>query len=220
MKKIVALALFVMLILSVSLASAALTDNKASIARLYGEYRMVTDTDNQLWDRAEWESVGYKKTKAGGYMHYFDRAGMAIQTEVNYDGDKPDSYVKAQRFTPVGIFRIKDLKTYLPEIYDLVTSPKAEVFTTNDQVTRQFREDRSPLTIGVLVRQPLAQNKALYTLVAFNVKDEGRLLKDAKFVTRDLYIQEIAIQRFYRVDLEDQTGTVMNWDWMKTNIFK
>lgn len=220
MKKLVAMLVFALLVVTCGQAFAALSDTRATIAAQYGEYRMVVDIDGQLWTKEEWEHSGHKKAKAGGFMHYFDRGGMAIQTEVAYDGDKPASYVRAQRFTPVGIIRIKDLQKYLPEIYALVASPKAEVFTSHAQVTRSFREDRSPVTLGVVVKQPVPGQPSWYTLVAFNVKDEGRLLKDAKFLTKEAFINEISVERVYRVDLEDPLGYVMQWDWAKTNIFK
>jgi len=220
MKKVVALCLFALLAAPATPAFAGLTDTPATIAAKYGEYRMVVDTDNQLWTKEDWEASGHVKFRAGGFMHYFDRAGMAIQSEVNYDGSKPDSLVKAQRFTPVGIVRIKDLKTYLPEIYELVTSPKAEVFTTLAPLTRNFREDRSPLTLGVMVKEPIKGKSSCYTLVAFSIKDEGRLVKEAKYITRDTFIQEISVERFYRIDLEKVDGEVMQWEWMKGNIFK
>lgn len=58
-----------------------------------------------------------------------------------------------------------------------MTDPKAEIFTTDRQVTRNFREDASPLTLGVVVKKPVGGRAGWFTLSCFNLKDEGRLLK-------------------------------------------
>jgi hypothetical protein len=216
MKKLVLLTLFIFVLACSGQAFAGLNDTRADIEKTYGGYRMVVDSDNQLWAREEWEAKGHKKAQAGGYMYYFDRAGMALQMEVNYDGDKNDSKVRAQRITPAGVMKVKELKTYLPEVYALVTDPKAEVFTTPRPVSRNFREDASPLTLGAVVKKPVGGRAGWYTLVAFNLKDEGRLLKEAKYVTPELYIQEITLERIYRIDLEDSESTTgaKYWDYV------
>lgn len=220
MKKLVALILFVFLLGCSGQAFAALTDTRAAIEKDYGGYRMVVDTDSQLWTREEWEAKGHLRAVANVYMYYFDRAGMAIQMDVSYDSDSPTAPVKAQRITPSSAIRIKDLRKYLPEVYQLVTSPQAAVFTSNSQVTRNLSDDRSPLTLGVIVKQTVKARGTWYTLVSMNVKDEGRLVKQAKFVNRDLFIQELCIERFHQSDLDDPRGPAADWDWMKTNLFK
>ena len=72
MRKLVVMALFIIMTAESSVAFASLDDTKASIATQYGEYRMVIDTDNQLWTKADWDSRGYKKAKAASYMYFFE----------------------------------------------------------------------------------------------------------------------------------------------------
>lgn len=220
MKKLVAVMLGAFLLACSGQAFAALSDTRADIEKNYGGYRMVVDSDNQLWAREDWEAKGQARAQAGGYVYYFDRNGLAFQMEVAYNDDSPASRIKAQRITPVSAIRIKDLKAYLPEVYALVTSPKAEVFTTNDQLSRNLSDDRSPLTLGVLVKEEVKSRGTWYTLVAFNVKDEGRLVKNAKYVNKDLFVQELSVERFRQSDLTDQRSPTLEWQWMKDNLFK
>lgn len=220
MKKLVTLILFLFLLACSGQVFAAVDDTRDYIEKTYGGYRMVIDTDNQMWAREEWETKGRIKAQPNSYVYYFDRNGLAFQMEVKFHDDSPTSRVKAQRITPAAAIRIKDLKAYLPEVYGLVTSPKAYVFTTNTELSRNLSDDRSPLTLGVLVKQEVKSRGTWYTLVAINVKDEGRLVKNAKFVNNELFIQELSIERFRQSDLDDPRGPTLEWEWMKTNIFK
>lgn len=200
MKKIIALLLFGLITMSSSFAFAALTDNRAAMAALYGEYRFVIDEDKQLWSKAEWEAKGHKKAKANSYIHYFRRDGLGFQLEVQYEGNSPDSFVRAQRITPDMGIKAYELKSYLPEIYQLVVNPEAKAFGTTEKITRNFRDDSSPVILGVVLKQPLSRaGSTQYTLLSFNIREEGRLVKDEKDINRDTYIHEILVERkFYK----------------------
>ncbi len=126
MKKLVALCVFALLVLSVSQAFANLDDNRASMAVKYGDYRLVIDKSGHLWTKADWEGGGSAKAKAGAYVYYFTRNGLSMQMEVQYEGDKPDSRVTIQRITPGSGIQIKEFKDYFPEVYTLTVDPKAQ----------------------------------------------------------------------------------------------
>ncbi|SDF51231.1 hypothetical protein [Sporolituus thermophilus] len=211
MKKLTALVLAALILATAGTAFANLDDTRATIAARYSEYRLVIDTDNQLWTKAEWEATGYKKAKAASFLHAFERQGLHIQMEVQYENNSPGALVKAQRFTPDLAIKIKDFKHYFPEIYALIASPKAEAFATYRDLTRNFQEAKSPVTMGVVVKTPPAPGKGgYYTLIAFNVQDEGRLLKDAKYINENTYIREFTIERIFRSAAQDALG---NGDW-------
>lgn len=93
MRKSIAISIFSLLLMMSSVAFANLNDNKASIQTRYGDYRLIIDSDNQLWTKADWEVKGTKEVKAASYMYSFTREGLRIQMEVLYSGDKPDSVV-------------------------------------------------------------------------------------------------------------------------------
>lgn len=215
MKKIIALSLFVLLTLSCASAFASLHDTRATIAAQYGEYRFVIDNDNQLWTKADWDAKGSKRAVANSYIYYFSRNGLNFQMEVQYDGTKPESFVRAQRITPDMGIKIKELKDYLPEIYELATAPEAGVFTTTNEITRNFREKGSPVTLGVMVKKQIKRSSTYYTMLAFSIKDEGRLVNEAKFITPDTYIEELVLERRLI-----QEGSESQWAWQKTNMFK
>ena len=216
MKKIILLALFAILALSAGTACANLNDSRAVIEERYGGYRLVVDTDGQLWTRAEWEAGGAQKAKAGAFMYYFTRNGINIQMEVLFDGNGPDAYVKSQRFTPDTSIQIKEFKAYFPEVHALLISPKAKSFVTYKELTRNFRDEHSPVTLGVVVREtPITGKGNFYTLAAFNVKDAGRLIKDAKYLNKDCYIHEFTIERISRYEADDCGETLNGWEWIK-----
>lgn len=196
-KFITAAALCVVMSASAGTAFASLDDNRRSISDQYGEYRMVVDTDNQLWPKQEWEEKGRLRAKAGIYMYSFSRRDLGVQLEVLYTSDRPDASVRGQRFTPSMSLKIKDFKTYFPEVYQLIASPKAAAFASYDGVSKYFQEQTSPVTLGVVVQTaPSASvHKGSYTLIAFNIQDEGRLIKDAKYIDEDTYIKEFTIER-------------------------
>jgi len=215
MKKLIALGVFVALTFLSGQAFASLNDTRASVLARYGEYRLVVDTDGQLWTKAEWESGGSEKAKAGGYMYYFTRNGIDAQMEVLYDGDKPESVVKAQRITPDAAIQIKDFQKYFPEFYALAVGPKTKAFATEQELTRNFREQASPVSLGIVNKASLVSGKSYYTLLAFNINDQGRLVKDAKYINNDTYIREFTVERVWRIDVDDLAVSGKDWEWLK-----
>lgn len=208
MKKILFLFLLICIASTAGIAQANLDDTRDATAARYGEYRILIDTDNQLWTKEEWETRGYQRAKAAAYMYSFSRQGVHIQMEVMYDSNKPQALVKAQRFTPDVPIRVKDFKTFFPELQGLISSPKTEAFATYDQLTLQFKEDQSPVSMGLLVKLPPAKEKgASYTLMAFNIQDEGRLLKDDRFINGDTYIKEFTIESIYKISANEAMET-------------
>lgn len=208
----------VLLVLAVaSPVSANLDDTRETILQRYGEYRLVIDTDNQPWTKEQWEKSGYKKAQADTFTYRFRREDIGIGMDVKYEGDKPGSFVRMQRFTPDMPFQIKDFQKMFPEIYSLVSSPQAVVFSTYKEVSKNLMEKNSPVTMGVAVKQELsAERKGYFTLLAFNVQDEGRLVKDAKYINENTYIREFTIERTYLSVLKDNLDT--EW-FLMTNFF-
>jgi hypothetical protein len=210
MRKIIVMLVFSMLLMLSSVAFASLDDNRVSIQQQYGDYRLVIDSDNQLWTRADWEEKGYKKAKAASYRYSFSRHGIGVQMEVMYANNKPDAVVSAQRFTPDMPITIKEFKLYFPEVYALTKAPKANFFATHSSISRNFQEGESPVGMGILIRE-LSGGK-YYTLVAFNIQDEGRLIKDIENIDEDAYIREFIIERASRTTVHDNMDT-NNPDW-------
>jgi len=183
---------------------ANLDDTRTTIAQRYGDYRLVIDTDNQLWSKAEWEKSGYKKAKADTYTYHFRREDVGIGLDVQYEDDKPNSFVHMQRFTPDTRSRSKISKKIFPEIYPLVSSPQTVVFATYKELSRQLMEKNSPVTMGAAVKTDLGgSRKGYFTLLAFNIQDEGRLVKDPKYINENTYIREFTIERTYLSVLKD-----------------
>ncbi|MEG6586952.1 hypothetical protein [Dendrosporobacter sp. 1207_IL3150] len=196
------------LMLTSSVAFANLDDNKETIDAKYGEYRLIVDTDNQIWAKAEWETKGAQRAKPASYMHSFTRADMRTQMEVTF---AKDGMVRAQRFTPDMAIKIKDFKKYYPEVYTLIKSPKAEAFASYKTVTNQFQESQSPVTMGVIVKEmPQGIKGAYYSLLVFNIQDDGRLVKDGKFITEDTSIREFTIERVFR---SSASNALDSGDW-------
>lgn len=212
MKKLVALFLFTVLTISTSIVFAALTDSRASIVAAYGEARLVIDVDNQLWTKDEWQASGSVKTKAGGFVHYFTRNGVNFQMEVEYESTKPDAFVRAQRFTPDTAIKIKDLKDYFPEIFALTTAPRAQAFGTYKEITRNFQDETSPAKLGIVVKTPVKEK--YYTLLAFNIKNAGLLVKDFKNINSESYIHEFTIERILRNEA-DTALSAGDWQLLK-----
>lgn len=130
--------------------------------------------------------------------------------DVKYESDKPGAFVRMQRFTPDMPFQIKDFQTMFPEIFPLVSSPQTVVFATYKELTRNLAEKNSPVTLGVAVRKELgAERKGYFALLAFNVQDEGRLIKDPKYIDENTYIREFTIERTYLSVLKDN----LHGDW-------
>ena len=205
MRKIIAMLVFSMLLMLSSVAFASLDDNRTSIQEQYGDYRLLIDSDNQLWTKADWEAKGSRKAKASSYHYSFNRHGIGVQMEVMYASNKPDAKVVAQRFTPNMPITVKEFKLYFPEVYALMQTPKAHTFATYKSLSRNFQENQSPVSMGVLVRE--LTNGNYYTLLAFNVQDEGRLIKEIEYVNEDTYIREFTIERASRTTVHDNMDT-------------
>jgi hypothetical protein len=201
MKKGIVMLVFSMLFAVSSVAFANLGDSKATIQNQYGDYRLIIDTDNQLWTKVDWDAKGQKRAKAASYRHSFSRQGLGVQMEVMYNNDKPDAIVIAQRFTPDMPIKIKELKLYFPEIYALTKAPKAKAFATYGVISKNFQELESPVRMGVLIRE-LSDGK-YYPLLAFNVQDEGRLVKDIEYINEDTYIREFTIEHASQTKVHD-----------------
>ena len=209
--------LFVLVVLCVlALAAPAfanLDDTRETIAQRYGEYRLVIDTDNQPWTKEQWEKSGYKKAQADTYTYRFRREDIGIGMDVKYEGDKQGSFVRMQRFTPDSPFQIKDLQKMFPEVYPLLSSNQTVVFASYKELTRNLVENNSPVTLGAAVKkEPTPDRKGYFTLIAFNVQDEGRLIKDSKYIDENTYIREFTIERTYLAVLKDN----LNGDWKQT----
>lgn len=198
MKRLAVFLLFLMMICTSGVAFAGLDDTRASMESQYGDYRMVIDTDNQMWTKSEWDQKGQFREKAAAYTYSFSRQKLGFELEASYNGKTPQSTVIAQRFTPNMSITVKEFKNYFPEIYSLIASPHAQAFASSRQVTRQFQELQSPVTMGILVKEAPATQKGYYTLLAFNIQDEGRLIKDPKFIDANTYIREFTIERVFQ----------------------
>ena len=122
-----------------------------------------------------------------------------------------------QRVTPDMPFQIKDFQKLFPELYPLVSSSETVVFATYKELSRNLMEKNSPVTMGVAVKTDLGgSRKGYFTLLAFNVQDEGRLIKDAKYIDANTYIREFTIERTYLSVLKDN----LNGEWTEmTNYF-
>jgi len=208
MKKIMLL-ICSMLFLFSSVAFASLDDTKLSIEKQYGDYRLLIDSDNQLWTKADWEAKGSKRAKAAAYRYSFYRQGIGVQMEVMYANNKPDALVVAQRFTPDMPITIKEMKKYFPEVYALTKAPKANFFATYNSLSRNFQEGESPVAMGVLIRE---LSNGYYPLLAFNIQDQGRLIKNIEYISEDTYIREFTIERASRTTVHDAMDT-SNPDW-------
>lgn len=219
MRKIVVMLIFSALVMTSSVVFASLDDTQITIQKQYGDYRLIIDSDNQLWTKADWEVKGKKRAKVASYLYSFSRQGLRIQMDVLYDGDKPDSLVRAQRFTPDTPIKLKEFKLYFPEVYALVTLPKAQVFATYSPLSRHFQELQSPVRMGVLVKE-LSDNKkgSYYPLLAFNVQDEGRLINNMEYINEDTYIREFTIERTSRTMVHSSMeSSKPEWKIIKNN---
>jgi len=214
MKKSVALLLFVFCLLVFQTAFASLDEKRSEITAKYGEYRMVLDDEGRVWARTDWEAGGSAKEVANTYIHYYMSKDVKVQLDVQYDKQR-DPYVRAQRFTPDWAIQIKELKAYFPEVYALVTSPEAKVFTTREKLTKNFLDEKSPVTLGVMVAKEPVSIPGMYTRIAFNVKGEGTLIKDPKLINGDTYITEIVIERMLKRNTVDPEHD-KEWLWQKS----
>ena len=207
MRKLLSLLMALLVWMMAVPAMASLDDTRATIAQEYGEYRRVIDTDNQPWTREQWEKTGYKKAQADTFIHQFRREDINTYLFVQYESDKPDSYVRMQRFEPDMPFQIKDFKKVFPEIYAILSTPQAVVFASHKEISKNLPDKISPVTMGVALKKELPGNrKAYFTLLAFDIADEGRLVKDPKFIDENTYIRTFTIERTYLTYLKDNIG--------------
>lgn len=212
MKRIISALIFTMLFTVAGVASANLDDTRATMAQRYGDYRLVYDEDNQLWAKAEWEEKGSLKRKASFYTYSFTRNGVHFAMEVMYDGNKPDAPVRIQRITPDMPLKVKEIRQYFPEFALLIDHPKAVSFVSYRTLSRQFQELESPARMGLLVRELMKDS--YFTLMAFNIQNEGRLVKTADEVSGDTYVREFTIERAYRTTVHDKLDAA-NPEWVK-----
>lgn len=216
MKKTIALLLFVTCLLVSQTAFAGLEEKKSDIVAKYGEYRMVLDENGRVWTKAGWEETTTKDV-ASTFIYMYRVKDLKVQLDVKYEEGigKKDPYVRSQRFTPDWNIQIKELKTYFPELYALVTSPEAMVFTTKEKLTRNFMDDVSPVTLGVMVAKEPANWKGKYTLIAFNIRGEGTLIKDPKLINGDTYITEICVEWMYK-RVKNDPDVKSDWKWQNS----
>ncbi len=214
MKIKVALLLLALCLVFSQTAFADLGDKKAAIAAKYGEYRMVVDDRGRVWTKADWEAGDKGKESTLTYIHYFTAKDVRVQLDVMYYDYQADPRVKAQRFTPDWSIQIKDMKSYFPDIYALITAPEAKVFNTNSKMTSNFLDERSPVVLGAVVPKEPTGRKGWYTLVLFNIKGEGTLIKDPKQITPDTYISEIVLVGIDKLEVDDSS---LRW---QKNIFQ
>ena len=216
MKKMILAGLALCILLTGTPAFAGLGDTRETIGQQYGDYRLVIDTDNQPWTKEQWEKSGYKKAQADTFTYRFRRDDIGIGMDVKYEGDKPGSFVRMQRFTPDMPFQIKDFQKMFPELYPLVSSADSVAFATYKELSRNLMEKNSPVSMGVAVKTDLGgSRKGYFTLLAFNVQDEGRLIKDAKYIDANTYIREFTIERTYLSVLKDN----LNGEWQEIRNF-
>ena len=201
-----------LIVATMGTAFAAVGDSRSDTAALYGEYRIVIDTDNQLWTRADWEASGQRYAKEASKWHQFSRNDQSFQMVVAYETEKPDSIVQIQRFTPQNSFKLSDLKTYFPEVYKLVNSPKAVVFGTDDKITAHFLEGKPEVYLGVVVKEsPIPDKDIYYSLLSFNIVQDGRIVKNVKQINSDTLIREFVIERVFRSDVDEKLHPGNGW---------
>ena len=111
--------------------------------------------------------------------------------------------------------KIKEVRQYFPELVPLLDNPKAVPFITFRSLSRQFQELESQVRMGVLVRE---LQRDYYTLLAFNIQNEGRLIKQEEEISGDTYIREFTIEKASRTIVHDKLD-VSSPDWRKTKSY-
>lgn len=216
MKKTIALLLFVTCLFVSQTAFAGLDEKRSAIIAKYGDYRLAVDEKGNLWTKADWEK-NRSKDSISTYIYYYTVKDLKIQMDVKYEDNINirDPYVRLQRFTPDWSIQVKDLKTYFPEIYALVTSPEASVFTTREKLTRNFMDEVSPVTMGVMVAKEPNSMKGKYILIGMNIRGEGTLIKDPKLINGDSYITEIVLEWMPKMRKNDPDNR-NDWKWQNS----
>ncbi len=212
MKRFVIFTLLLLLATSMGTAFAAVGDSRSDTAALYGEYRIVIDDDNQLWTKLDWETSGHKYAKEATLWHQFWRNEQGFQMVVAYESNKPDAVVQIQRFTPQNAFRVSEMKTLFPEIQELLTQPNTVIFATDQQITKHFFESKPEVILGAVIKEaPTADRQSYYTLISFNVVQEGRVIKKAEQINQDTLIREFVMERVLKSDVEDKLQGRSEW---------
>ncbi|WP_346354703.1 hypothetical protein [Azotosporobacter soli] len=202
MKRIISALIFTMFFTVGGVASANLGDTRGAMAQQYGEHRLVIDQDGQLWTKANWEEKGHQKAKAAFYTYSFTRQGLHFSMEVGYESEKPDALVRFQRISPDMPIKVKEVRQYFPELAPLLDHPKAITFASYKTLSRYFQELESPTRMGVLVRE--LQRDSYFPLLAFNIQNEGILIKQDEEISRETYIREFTLEKASRTLVHDK----------------
>ncbi|MDU4961506.1 MAG: hypothetical protein E6X17_12720 [Sporomusaceae bacterium] len=220
MKKVVVFALLLLLTTAASTAFAAVGDSRSDTAALYGEYRIVIDSDNQMWTKLDWEQSGNRYAKEATLWHQFWRNGQGFQMVVAYETAKADSVVQIQRFTPQNSFKLSEMKALFPEIHQLLLSPDTVIFATDDRITAHFVESKPEITLGAVIKEaPTSDRQGYYTLISFNIVQEGRVVKNANQINADTLIREFVMERVAKSDVDGKLQSRGDWTQI-TNYFK
>ncbi|MDF2502327.1 MAG: hypothetical protein K0Q77_3041 [Anaerosporomusa subterranea] len=212
MKKFVVFTLLLLMATTMGTAFAAVGNSRSDTAALYGEYRIVVDADNQLWTKLDWEQSGHKYAKEATLWHQFWRNEQGFQMVAAYETGKPDSVVQIQRFTPQSPFKLSEVKTLFPEIHKLLMSPKTVIFATDQQITSHFVESKPEIILGAVIKEaPTADRQAYYTLVSFNVVQEGRVVKHIDQINADTLIREFVMERVSKADVDNKLQERSGW---------
>lgn len=203
-RRLAALLLMLLMVLS-SVAYAAPGDTREKTAALYGEYRLVNDSEDKVWSRADWESSKRKGALAESYVHYFSRQGITCTTTVGYTKIGGEN-VAVQHFsfdTPISVSQFKE---YFPEIYALIADAKAKAFIVNSgELNGRFLEEKNPFSFGVIVEKDISsKDTGNYTLMSFNIRDNGRLIKDARFIDNKATIVEFVMEKVSVRDVREK----------------
>ncbi|HWR38257.1 MAG TPA: hypothetical protein VN611_02040 [Patescibacteria group bacterium] len=207
-----------MVLMVPGMAAANLGDTRDNIREQYGEYRMVYGFYNQLYTREAWEEkkLGLRE---GTYRHIFTRLDLPVTLDVDYESRQPDALVRQQRFVLGKAIAVKDFKKYFPEIYQALTGPSAKTFATKEKLSELLSDEASPVTLGVVTKQfANGDKKGYYMLVAFNIMDEGRLVKDIKYIDGNTQITEFIIEQTTRYTVTDLLTDKGKWKAI-TNYF-
>jgi hypothetical protein len=201
-------------------ALAAPGDTREKMAGLYGEYRLVNDTEGKLWSRADWESSKAKRGGPESYVYFFARLDTRMTTVAAYDKRGGD-HVALQHFsfdTPISVGKFKE---YFPEVYALITDTKAKVFIINsDELNSKFLEEKNTISFGVVVEKEVAKETGYYTVMSFNIRDNGRLVKDAQYIDGNTAILEFIMEKFPASDARDKLYIAETWKPVKNYFLK
>lgn len=193
-------------------ADASPGDSKEKVAAQYGEYRVVNDSEGRQWAKADWESRG-KGAVAESYVHYFSRQDTKVTTVVAYQGGR----VAQQYFTLDMPITISQFKAYFPEVYALLTDAKAKVFVAKSaERNGKFYEEHNPISFAAVIEKDASPQEAgYYTLISFNIRDNGRLVKDAQYIDGNTAIVEFIMEKFPASDARDKLYITESWKPVK-----